>query len=77
MPDPAALGPEAGAAPASSVSARVATHRWMRRNGAHRIAFMMAVYLMPTTMDSGPAKCSTRIVEKPASFIQPRQSAPV
>lgn len=34
-------------------------------------------YLMPTTMESGPTRCSTRVLVKPASFIQPMQSAPV
>ena len=34
-------------------------------------------YLIPTTIESGPARCSTRISRNPASFIQPRQSAPV
>jgi len=34
-------------------------------------------YLMPTTIDSGPTRCSTRVLVKPASFIQPMHSAPV
>jgi hypothetical protein len=36
-----------------------------------------ASYLMPTTMESEPTRCSTRASRKPASFIQPMQSAPV
>src|SRR5262249_9776313 len=36
-----------------------------------------AGYLIPTTMESGPSKCSTRVSRKPASRIQPWQSAPV
>ena len=36
-----------------------------------------AVYLMPMTIESGPTRGSTRVTEKPASFIQPEQSAPV
>ncbi len=35
------------------------------------------VYLMPTTIESGPTSGSTRVDENPASFIQPEQSAPV
>ena len=35
------------------------------------------VYLMPTTIESGPTSCSVRVDAKPASFIQPSQSAPV
>ena len=34
-------------------------------------------YLMPMAMESGPTSASTRVDEKPASFIQPVQSAPV
>jgi hypothetical protein len=34
-------------------------------------------YLMPTVIESGPTRCSTRTSRKPASFIQPTQSAPV
>ena len=34
-------------------------------------------YLIPTTMESGPTRCSTRVWRKPASAIQPMQSAPV
>jgi hypothetical protein len=34
-------------------------------------------YLMPTTMESGPARCSTRVSRKPASPSQAWQSAPV
>ena len=36
-----------------------------------------ALYLIPMTMESGPTRCSTRVLVKPASFIQPMQSAPV
>ena len=32
---------------------------------------------MPTTMESGPVRCSTRVSLKPASCIHPVQSAPV
>ena len=35
------------------------------------------LYLMPTTMESGPTRCSMRVSLKPASRIQPWQSAPV
>ena len=35
------------------------------------------LYLMPTTIESGPTRGSTRVDEKPAAFIQPTQSAPV
>jgi hypothetical protein len=34
-------------------------------------------YLMAITIESGPIKCSARVVVKPASFIQPMQSAAV
>ena len=34
-------------------------------------------YLTPTTIESGPTRCSTRVDEKPASRIHPAQSAPV
>ena len=34
-------------------------------------------YLMPTTIESGPTSGSVRVDVKPASFIQPSQSAPV
>lgn len=34
-------------------------------------------YLMPTTMESGPTRCSARVSLKPASSIQPMQSAAV
>lgn len=34
-------------------------------------------YLMPITIESGPTSGSTRVDEKPASRIQPAQSAPV
>ncbi len=34
-------------------------------------------YLTPTTMESGPTRCSARVSRKPASAIQPRQSAAV
>jgi len=36
-----------------------------------------ASYLIPITMELGPARCSTRVCEKPTSCIQPWQSAPV
>jgi hypothetical protein len=36
-----------------------------------------AAYLIPTTIESGPTRCSTRVSLKPISFIQPMQSAPV
>jgi hypothetical protein len=31
---------------------------------------------MPMTMESGPTRCSTRVLVKPTSFIQAMQSAP-
>jgi len=34
-------------------------------------------YLMPTAIESAPARFSTQVSRKPASFIQPMQSAPV
>ena len=34
-------------------------------------------YLMPTTIESGPTRCSTLVSRNPASRIQPMQSAPV
>ncbi len=34
-------------------------------------------YLIATTIESGPTRGSTRVDEKPASFIHPEQSAPV
>jgi hypothetical protein len=34
-------------------------------------------YLIPTTIESGPVRCSTRVWLNPASRIQPMQSAPV
>jgi len=34
-------------------------------------------YLIPTAIESGPTRCSTRVSLKPISFIQPMQSAPV
>jgi hypothetical protein len=34
-------------------------------------------YLMATTIESGPTRCSTRVSRNPACFIQPEQSAPV
>ena len=36
-----------------------------------------AGHLMPTTIESGPARCSTLASRNPASCIQRRQSAPV
>src|SRR4051812_2759749 len=34
-------------------------------------------YLMPTTIESGPTRGSTRVSRNPAFSIHPRQSAPV
>lgn len=34
-------------------------------------------YLMPTTIESGPTRCSTRVWRKPTWRIHPSQSAPV
>ena len=34
-------------------------------------------HLIPTTIDSGPSRCSTLVSWNPASRIQPMQSAPV
>ena len=36
-----------------------------------------AAYFIPTTIESGPTKCSTWVLRNPISFIQPAQSAPV
>ncbi len=38
---------------------------------------LFAVHLMPTTIESGPIKCSTLVSRKPASRIHPEQSFPV
>ena len=35
------------------------------------------IYLIPTTMESGPTSCSTRVELKPASRIHSAQSSPV
>jgi len=43
-----------------------------RSSWAHR----GRLHLMPITMESGPARCSTRISLKPTARIQPAQSAP-
>jgi hypothetical protein len=37
----------------------------------------VTAYLIPTTIESGPTRCSTRVDKNPASVIQPAQSAPV
>ncbi len=42
-----------------------------------RISLTIANYLMPTTIDSGPASLSTWVFRKPASRIQDEQSLPV
>ncbi len=34
-------------------------------------------HLIPTTIESGPTRCSTRVSRNPASFIHLMQSAPV
>jgi len=34
-------------------------------------------YLIPTTIESGPTRCSTRVDVNPTSCIQPWQSRPV
>ena len=34
-------------------------------------------HLMPTTIESGPTRCSTYASLNPTSFIHPMQSAPV
>lgn len=34
-------------------------------------------YRIPTTIESGPTRCCTRVSRKPASRIHPQQSAPV
>ena len=34
-------------------------------------------YFIPTTIESGPTRCSTRVSWNPTSCIQPMQSAPV
>ena len=48
-------------------------------NGVPRTFRLIAeqTHLSPMIMESGPAKCSTRVSRKPVSFIQPEQSAPV
>src|SRR3989442_3137400 len=42
------------------------TRHWLQRG-----------YLLPTTIESGPSRCSTEASRNPTSFIQPMQSAPV
>ncbi len=36
-----------------------------------------ALYLIPTTIESGPARCATQVSRNPCSFIHAEQSAPV
>jgi hypothetical protein len=36
-----------------------------------------SAYLMPTTIESGPTRCSAQVSANPASSIQPMQSAAV
>ena len=48
-----------------------------RSRDAIRARIVALVDLMPITIESGPTSGSTRVEEKPASFIQPAQSAPV
>ena len=68
------------AAMAAQVAGQIAplhltvTFSWMLL-GSHTID--AKAYLIPITIESGPASGSTRVAENPASFIQPAQSAPV
>ncbi len=48
-----------------------------RRTGQPRQDWTPWAYLIATTIESGPTRGSTRVLEKPASRIQPAQSAPV
>ncbi len=55
---------------------------WFHAAGVRRCAFGVELerrrdYLIPTTIESGPTRCSTRVSLNPISFIQPMQSAPV
>jgi hypothetical protein len=46
-----------------------------RQGLASRIIFPW-LYLIPTTIESGPARCSTKVFRKPTFFIHALQSAP-
>lgn len=50
---------------------------WGGRAGRPRQDWASWTYLIATTIESGPTRGSTRVLEKPASRIQPAQSAPV
>lgn len=50
---------------------------WGGRAGQPRQDWGSWAYLIATTIESGPTRGSTRVLEKPASRIQPAQSAPV
>lgn len=41
-----------------------------------RVSSSCPLYLIPTTIESGPARCSTIVFRKPTLFIQRLQSAP-
>jgi hypothetical protein len=53
------------------------SRRHQHADAAHEAHLTPAVYLIPTTIESGPTSGSTRVAVKPASFIHPAQSAPV
>lgn len=60
--------PEGIAVPFGAPALEIREIHLPRRSSAH---------LIPITMESGPARCSTRVLRNPASRIQPAQSAPV
>src|ERR1035441_3010707 len=66
--------------PGAALSRRVPL---LRKKVAGRMGLVPAAagasdcYLIPITIEAGPIRCSTRVSLKPASFIQPMQSAPV
>ena len=45
--------------------------------GRRRTGRRIPCHLIPTTIESGPAKCVIRVSRNPASFIHPAQSFPV
>jgi hypothetical protein len=46
-----------------------------RRSGGRK-RVLPPLYLIPTTIESGPTRCSTKVFRKPVFFIHPVQSAP-
>jgi hypothetical protein len=51
--------------------------RIKRKLDSENLSRRMNFYLMPTTIESGPTRCSTRVWRKPTWRIHPSQSAPV